>query len=56
MRVSEIAKAAGVDNATVLGELGLEQGKGAHMRDVEDGEAEAYIAAKEGRGAGGSRG
>ena len=51
MRVHEIAKAVGCDNATVLSDLGIDSKTGAHMSDVEDGLAQDYIDSKKDKAA-----
>ena len=46
MKVYEIAKMVGLENADVANELGLEGGKGVHLKTVGDAEVKAYMASK----------
>lgn len=54
MKVHEIAKAVGMEASAVAAELGLGDGQGVHLKNVEDAQAQAYITAKGGDAGAGS--
>ena len=46
MKVHEIAKAVGKTSAEVMQDMGLEGGQGAHLQNIDDAQAQEYIASQ----------